>query len=114
MLNWHKEHKADITILGVRKKFPVPYGVININSENYVTDIDEKPNFSIMIMSGIYILEPSVFGYVSKNCPTGMDKLIERIIAKGKRVTCYPIDNGWFDIGQFDDYKKMLSQFGFF
>ena len=114
MLNWHLEHKADITILGVRKKVAVPYGVIKLDPDNFVNYIDEKPNFSIMIMSGIYVLEPSVFEFVSDKCPLGMDELIKKIITSGGKVTCYPIDNGWVDIGQIEGYKKMLSRFGLF
>jgi len=41
-----------------------------------------------------------------------MDKLIEQTITSGKNVTCYPIENGWLDIGQLSGYKKLLKQFG--
>jgi hypothetical protein len=41
-----------------------------------------------------------------------MDKLIVEIIVAGKKVTCYPIKDGWFDIGQFDEYRSLLKHFG--
>jgi hypothetical protein len=48
MLDWHKEHNADLTILGVRKRVDIPYGVINTNAESYVTSLDEKPYYTFM------------------------------------------------------------------
>ena len=111
MLDWHREHEADLTILGVRKKVNVPYGVISIDADNYVTSLDEKPFYTFMIISGIYIFEPSVLECVPENSFYGMDKLISDVIVSAKKVTCYPIENGWFDIGQFEEYKKVLKHF---
>lgn len=114
MLGWHREHGADMTVLGVRKEVSVPYGVIKLDSENYVTDIDEKPIFSLMIISGIYVLEPSVFEFVAGDGPLGMDDLIKRIIASRGKISCFPIENGWSDIGQIEEYKQMLNSLGIF
>lgn len=114
VLDWHKEHKADLTILGVRKNIDVPYGVIKINSDNYVSCVDEKPRYSFVIMSGIYIMEPAVLDFLPANRFCEMDKLIEQVIESGKKVSCYPIENGWFDVGQFDEYKHLLRHLGSF
>ena len=112
MLDWHKEHHAAITILGVRKKTEVAYGVINVNEDNYVISIEEKPNLRYIIMSGIYILEPQVLGLIESGSVCQMDDLINRCIKSGGRVACYPIENGWFDIGQFDGYRILLKELG--
>jgi len=56
MLEGHREHNADLTILGVRRKMDVPYGVINVNEENYVVKITEKPHYTFMILSGFILL----------------------------------------------------------
>ncbi len=112
LMDWHKEHAADLTILGVRKSFDVPYGVVNIDSDHYVTHVTEKPNYDFTIMSGIYVLEPSIFEYIPDNEFFGMDDLISSMISGGKRVSCYPIEDGWFDVGEFDEYKKLLKHFG--
>jgi dTDP-glucose pyrophosphorylase len=112
MLDWHFEHDAELTILGIRKRVDIPYGVIGINHEHYVTDIDEKPYYNFMIVSGIYILEPSVFELVSRDESHDMDKLIEDCLERGKKITCYPVEGGWFDMGQFEEYKQLLKHLG--
>lgn len=112
MLEWHKKHRAALTLLGIRKKVNVPYGVIQANSENYVTHIDEKPDYTFMIISGIYIMEPLVLDSIPENSFFDMDALLKTLISNGQKVTCYPLENGWFDIGQIEEYKNLLRQYG--
>lgn len=114
MLDWHFEHQADLTIVGVRKRVDIPYGVINVNQENYVISIAEKPYYNFMIISGVYVLEPSLFKIIPDNKFYAMDQLIEDCLGAGKKVTCYPLEDGWFDMGQFEEYKGLLKQFGIF
>ena len=47
-----------------------------------------------------------------KDEPMGMDLLITKLLDNNCKVTCYPIEDGWFDIGQFDEYKKLVSHLG--
>lgn len=112
MLDWHKDHNASLTLLGVRKKIKIPYGVIKVDSGNYVTHIDEKPDHTFMIISGIYIVEPSVIERIPENSFFDMDALLRDLILSGQKVTCYPMENGWFDIGQIEEYKNLLRQYG--
>lgn len=112
MLDWHFEHGAELTILGIRKRVDIPYGVIGINDESYVTSIDEKPYYNFMIVSGVYILEPSLLEYIPRNEPYDMNKLIEDCLKSDKIITCYPMDGGWLDMGQFEEYRQLLKHFG--
>jgi len=112
MLDWHFEHGAELTILGIRKRVDIPYGVIGINHESYVTGIDEKPYYNFMVVSGVYILESSVLEYIPKNESYNMNKLIEDCLKDDKIVTCYPVDGGWLDMGQFQEYRQLLQHFG--
>ena len=41
-----------------------------------------------------------------------MDELITILLEKEKRISTYVIDDGWFDIGEFDEYKKLLQYVG--
>ena len=49
-INWHKTKNADISILGVKTKMEMPYGILNIDEDSYVTDIKEKPNYHHFII----------------------------------------------------------------
>ena len=110
MLAHHREANAEITILGLRKKERVSYGVVNLDEANKVEGLSEKPEYSNIIMTGIYLVEHSALELIPKNREVGMDLLINSLLEKGRTVSCYVIDDGWYDIGQFDEYKKLLAQ----
>lgn len=112
LLDWHKEHKAHLTVLGVQKQIDIPHGVIRIDENDFVRDIDEKPALRYLIMSGIYVIEPAVLDLVPDEKPLDMDQLIHLLRDRNLRVACYPIESGWFDMGQFEEYRELLRHFG--
>lgn len=114
LIDWHQEHEADLTILGVRKRIDIPYGVIKVNFDSFITSIEEKPFYNHVIVSGIYVIEPTVLYNIEQNTFQDMDELVRRMIEQNMRVTCYPIEDGWFDMGQFAEYKNLLKHFGMF
>ncbi|MCX6006578.1 MAG: sugar phosphate nucleotidyltransferase, partial [Chloroflexi bacterium] len=76
MFTYHKEHKAELTV-GVRQYgVQVPYGVLECEGPN-VRKLQEKPQISFLINAGIYLLEPSVYAYISKGQPLDMTDLIQ-------------------------------------
>src|SRR5258706_12817768 len=59
MLNFHREHQADLTVAVRQYEFRVPYGVIETNGVA-VTGISEKPLLRQFINAGICLLNPSI------------------------------------------------------
>jgi len=112
LLAWHREHKAHLTILGVRKRMDIPYGVIRMDAGSYVNTIDEKPSYEYLIVSGVYVVDPVVLDLIPDDGPMDMDGLIRLLLERKMQVTCYPIETGWFDMGQFDEYRELLKHFG--
>lgn len=106
---WHKDHNNVMTIIGSHKEFTVPYGVLCMN--NGVLDkIDEKPKLDIFINTGTYIFDPLVFEFIKDRQYLDMDKLIREFKTLFiDRVGVYPHWGGWFDIGQWDEYKRSLE-----
>ena len=109
LLDWHTDSDAEMTILGVRKTMEIPYGVIKMDSKYHVSEIHEKPFYNNLIVSGIYVMNPSVLNLIPKSNVIGMDKLIKILIQKKMNLTCFPIESGWHDIGNFDEYNKFLQ-----
>ena len=114
LIDWHREHGAHLTILGVRKRVDIPYGVIKVDDGSFVTEIEEKPFYNHVIVSGVYVVDPAVLDIIPEGEALGMDGLIRMLIERGMRVTCYPIETGWFDMGQFEEYRNLLKHFGAF
>jgi dTDP-glucose pyrophosphorylase len=110
IMDWHRENNNIITLVGSHKEISVPYGVLKFK-DGFLDMIDEKPKYDLFINAGTYILEPAVFEWVPENEFLNMDQLIAKIIKKfPKRVGVYPHWEGWFDIGQWEEYQKSLEK----
>lgn len=110
--HWHHDHNNIMTIIGSHKEFTVPYGVLCMNN-GALDRIDEKPKLDIFINTGTYIFNPDVFEFIQDRQHLDMDKLIREIKAKrADRVGVYPHWGGWFDIGQWEEYRKSLKELG--
>jgi dTDP-glucose pyrophosphorylase len=110
ILEWHQESNNLITLVGSHKEISIPYGVLKFK-DGVLEMIDEKPKFDLFINAGTYILEPTIFEWVKDNEFLNMDQLIANIIKKyPKKVGVFPHWEGWFDIGQWEEYQKSLEK----
>lgn len=109
ILGWHKEHKAAMTIIGCHNEVKIPFGVLGM-TDGKLESITEKPVHDAVINTGVYVMEPHVFSYMLEGKQVDMNKLID-LVSKKEKITVYPIYGGWFDIGQWEEYKKSLEHF---
>jgi dTDP-glucose pyrophosphorylase/CBS domain-containing protein len=105
MFDFHREHRADMTV-GVRKyEFQVPYGVVEAEGVE-ISRLVEKPSLGFFINAGIYLLEPITHRYIPNGRRFDMTDLIECLLADGRKVVSFPIREYWLDIGQHTDYEQ--------
>lgn len=105
MLDYHREHSADMTVAVRQYHFQVPYGVIECDG-THISKILEKPNINFLVNAGIYILEPSAHRYIENGQRLEMTDLIQQLIEDGHTVVSFPIIEYWLDIGQHADYEQ--------
>ncbi len=104
-LEYHKENSNEITIIAVLKHFYIPYGVINTKENGELIDIQEKPELSYKINSGLYILEPHLLNEIPDNTFFHITDLISNIKKRNGRIGVYPVtENSWIDIGDWKEY----------
>lgn len=105
-LNYHTS-KNSIATMGVKKfDFQLPYARVNTNIQDELLGLEEKPIYTNLINSGVYILNPEVINHIPKNIFFDMTSLFENLISKNKKVYTYEIDDYWLDIGHKADYSK--------
>lgn len=110
LLSFHHENKSDATMCVREYDFQVPFGVVS-TKKHRITAIDEKPVHRFFVNAGIYVLNPSAVGMIPKKKPLDMPQLFEKLIAKKKRVTAFPIREYWLDVGQIEDLKRAQGDF---
>jgi dTDP-glucose pyrophosphorylase len=111
-ITWHKENLNALTIIGSHKEVDVPYGVLNMTNGS-LFEMIEKPKYDIFVNTGSYVMEPAVFDYLIDNGKMDIDKLITSIKLSNKdKVGVFPCWGRWFDVGQWDEYKRTLKYLG--
>jgi NDP-sugar pyrophosphorylase family protein len=60
---------------------------------------------------GIYVFEPGVLKYITKNGKMDFPDLINKLINSKEKVAAYLSEDKWLDIGQHDDYEIAQNEF---
>ncbi len=108
ILQYHKEQKADITIIASKENVNIAYGVLKIDEKNNYLVIEEKPNYSFYVNTGIYILNPDIINIIKIEEKLDMPELLERAKSIGATIKVYKSEREMIDIGRWKLYKKVL------
>jgi len=103
MFKNHQEANALMTLAVRLYDFQVPYGVVTCEGLN-VRGLLEKPKYNFLINAGIYIIDPSVYNYITRGKAFNMTDLIQWLIDANEKVVSFPIVEYWLDIGKHSDY----------
>ena len=111
MVKFHRKNRNKITMIGAYKNVQIPYGVIEMGENGTIEDMKEKPEFSYLVNTGIYLVEPEVLEYIEDGVPVGFPDIVERARANGEKVGVYPIsEQDWLDMGQIPELEKMRER----
>ena len=103
MLDYHKEHNADMTVAVRQYGLQVPYGVVECEGP-IIRNLKEKPELMFFVNAGIYLLDPSVYKFIPSGEHFNMTDLIQWLLDAGRLVVSFPVREYWLDIGQHADY----------
>lgn len=111
MVRFHKENKNIITMVCAYKNINIPYGVVEMGVNGAIENMKEKPLFSFLTNTGIYIVEPEVVDDIETGVPIGFPDIVEMERKKGKRVAVFPVgESDWMDMGQISELEKMRKR----
>lgn len=114
VLAFHKKISADITVVSSIQHHVVPYGVLNFEKGGIVSSIEEKPEYTFCINTGVYVVEKACLRHIKQNQVFHMTHLMEAVMKNGGTVATYPVsENSYIDIGQWDEYRKAVEQISF-
>lgn len=102
MLMRHTSQQADITIATINYTQSVPYAILTTEGAA-VTGLEEKPTFSYYANAGIYIISRRAAGLIAPGERIDATDLISRAICRGLRVTFFPVNGTWLDVGSHAD-----------
>jgi NDP-sugar pyrophosphorylase family protein len=95
---------SDLVVATTEIATPFEFG--KVTTENgYIVKLEEKPNFRIEILAGIYFLKPGIFELIPQDEYFGIDSLIKNMIAGNQKIGKYLMQEYWLDIGQVHHYE---------
>ncbi len=112
LYSFHNNEKNDITLVASTKEHTIPYGTCELNSDGFLSKINEKPTYDFLINTGLYVLNPKVINLIPENKLYHITHLISDAIQQDLKVGVFPIhDDEWIDIGQWTEYKKIIEKY---
>lgn len=111
ILRYHRENENEITVVSVMKSIYIPYGTLVTGEGGLLASIQEKPELTFQINTGMYILEPHLLKEIPSDRFYHITYLIDKLVKEGRRVGVYPVNEGsWTDIGNWDEYMKFIKR----
>lgn len=109
----HKMNKNKITFVCSMKDVVIPYGVIEAGEDGKVNMMKEKPEFTFLVNTGLYMIEPAVLDDIGEGEFIHLPDLARRYLEKGENVGVFPIpEKAWMDMGQFAEMENMKKELG--
>jgi dTDP-glucose pyrophosphorylase len=113
IVDYHVKNRNEITVVSVIYEDKIPYGVLEVNGDSMLSTIHEKPEKSLLISAGVYIINTSLLSLIKTNTYLDMDVFLKKVIKKGYQVGVYPIQSDhWYDMGTIDGLTKMRERIG--
>ncbi len=111
VLRYHKDRKAEATIVTVRVMNPTGYGLVDAGPDGRVRGFTEKPAEDEVtgdtINAGIYILEPSVLRRIPAEGAASFERdSFPSMLQGGALVYTYLTHGYWQDIGSPQKYLE--------
>lgn len=111
--NFHYKNKSDLTIVAAHNDYKIPYGVCEVNNTGRLKSLNEKPNISLLINTGLYYFNKKILNFIPKK-KCDLNELIKLTQNKKLKVFTYIISSkSWIDVGQKEDYLKTFKNFKF-
>lgn len=111
ILKYHRDNNNEITVVSVMKSIYIPYGTLETGEDGLLNTIQEKPELTFKINTGMYILEPHLLKEIPSDRVYHITYLIDKLVKEGRRVGVFPVNDGsWTDVGNWDEYLKQFAK----
>jgi dTDP-glucose pyrophosphorylase len=108
---FHNNFNNDLTLVVSKYNFKIPYGICKLSKSKEFEKLLEKPNFSFLINSGMYILNKKIIKLIPKNTEMNINDLIIKVKDNNYKIGLYPIKkSSVFDTGEWDKFFQSSNK----
>ena len=110
ILQYHKDNHCEITIVAALKSYHIPYGVMETGDNGILLDLQEKPDITLKVNSGMYLLNRTLLDEIPQNVFFHITDLIKKVRQRGGMVGVFPVSEGsWKDMGEWENYFRLIK-----
>ncbi|MCF8298090.1 MAG: CBS domain-containing protein [Saprospiraceae bacterium] len=112
IVKFHEQHDYDLTLVSSMMHYQVPYGTCEIDKGGRLLEIKEKPEYTYLVSTGMYILNARVLRLIPEGTFFHITHLMEKIKQNKGEIGVFPISSdSWVDTGQWEEYKRTIKRF---
>ncbi|NLH16400.1 MAG: NTP transferase domain-containing protein [Phycisphaerae bacterium] len=112
LFEYHQARQNEITIVASLKRYPIPYGLCEIENDGTLIRLREKPEYDLLVNIGLYVVNDSALRWIPPDQYFDFTDLIVAAKQKSAKVGVYPIEeNDWIDVGQWEVYRNAIKVF---
>lgn len=110
LVEFHQLNDYDLTLVASLKDYHIPYGVCELEKGGSLARIAEKPQYSFLVNTGMYVVRRDRLDLIPEQARCDMTDYIEKIKSEGGRIGVFPIgENAWTDTGEWTEYRKAID-----
>ncbi len=111
VIKFHKHHNYDMTLVVSCRHYVIPYGVCKIESGGELKNINEKPEYDLLVNTGMYVINKKIINLIPRNTFFNLNELVIKAKKNKLKIGVFPIsEDSWIDIGQWEEYHKALEK----
>jgi dTDP-glucose pyrophosphorylase len=109
ILRFHRQGGFALTIVAALHHQAIPYGVCEASDTGQLVRITEKPEYSMLINAGMYILQSNITELIPDDSEYHITHLIEDLRRLDRPIGVFPVAaNAYHDIGRWEAYQAAL------
>lgn len=109
--NHHNRNDSIATLATFKRDVKIDLGVIETDQNMFITGYIEKPTYHYTVSTGVYVFSPKVLEFLPIEKKIDLPELILELLNSGNKVSAYPFEGYWLDIGRPDDYERAIEEF---
>ena len=79
LVSFHTDNNYDLTLVASLKDYHIPYGICQLEKGGSLARITEKPQYSFLVNTGMYVVRRDRLALISEHSRCDMTDFIEQI-----------------------------------
>ena len=111
LYHFHNSGGFSLTLVASLKHHIISYGVCELEKDGSLKTIKEKPEYDLLINTGMYVVDPEARQYIPVDTAFDITDLIVALKENNHRIGVYPVsEKAWIDIGQWGAYRDGVQR----